>query len=96
MIKRTPLFLMANLGSEVSKIISAKQKKDYTMLNFAVLKANSIITELKEIPETRDNAEIDILEKVINDLTSETPMYNVSILHLKSYFLPFSTRLMQI
>lgn len=87
---------MANLGSEVSKIISAKEKKDMVMLNLAVSKANSIITELKEIPETRNNAEIDILAKVIEDLTTKTPMYNVSAKHLKSYFLPFSIRLMSV
>ncbi len=40
---RTSLFLMANLGSEVSKIISAKERNDFEMLEMAKTKATERI-----------------------------------------------------
>ncbi len=96
MTQKTPLFLMANLGSEVSKIISAKEKNNAVMLDLATQKTTSIISELKEKSGINHNKEIDILSDVINDLTQEKSKYQISAKNLKSYFLPFAIRLMQI
>ena len=95
MTQRTSLFLMANLGSEVSKIISAKEKNDGEMLDLARAKATLILSELKQLPDTKNNTEIDILAKVIADLTKKVSAFHISSKNLKAYFLPFTLRLMQ-
>ena len=93
---RTPLFLMANLGSEVNKMISAKEKNDPEMLTSAINKARPIFSDLKMIPEMKKNKEIDILFDVIDDLGQKSSKYKISSQHLKSYFYPFATRLLGI
>ena len=94
--ERSPLFLMANLGSEVSKIISAKEKGDYEILKIAKEKAKSIIAKLKILPETKENMEINILNDVILDLCGNYQKYQISNQNIKSYFNPFIIRLMQV
>lgn len=96
MTQRTSIFLMANLGSEVSKIISAKEKNDIIMLDLASTKAKSILTELAQKPETKNNQEISILKDIVFDLMNKVSVYSISPKHLKSYFLPFTMRLMRV
>ena len=93
--ERTSVFFMANLGSEVSRIFSAKESGDLKILQMAMAKAKSIISELKKLPDTKNNKEIDILVDVINDLGQKNQKYQVSQEYLKSYFYPFAVRLMQ-
>ena len=94
--KHTSLILMANLGSEFSKIFYAKENNDAEMLEMAMLKAKSIISELKTLPETKNNAEIDMLTDIIDDISQNGRKYDISPEHLKSYFIPFAMRLMQV
>ena len=94
--ERNSLFLMANLGSEVSKIFSAKADSDLEMLEMSTTKAKSIISELRQLPDIKNNAEIDILADVINDLGKTNPKYQISPENLKSYFTPFALRLMSV
>ena len=89
---RTSIFLMANLGAEVNKIISAKEKKDFEMLRLAIGKAQSIIDQFQTLPETKHNKEISILSDVIGELGQESSKYSISTEHLKSYFYPFIFR----
>ena len=96
MIQRTPLFLIANLGSEVAKILKAKAENDWVVLSLAKKRATCIISELKNFPETKNNIEIDILKDVIFDLTEKKQKYKISPQNLKSYFYPFAMRLNQI
>ena len=91
---RTPVFLMANLGSEVAKIFSAREKVNLNMLEMATQKANEIISELKHLPETKDNKEIDILRDIILDIVKENHQYDIRAEHLRSYFYPFALRIM--
>ena len=93
--ERTSLFLMANLGSEVSKIFSAKEKNNKNLLVNAITRAKAILLELKKLPDTRNNEEIDILTLVIDDLGQEEKKYEIVPEHLKSYFYPFAIKVMQ-
>ena len=93
--ERTSLFFMANLSSEVSRIFSAKENGDLKILQMAMAKAKSIISELKKLPDTKNNREIDILADVIDDLGQKNQKYQVSQEYLKSYFYPFAMRLMR-
>lgn len=88
------LFLMANLGSEVSKIFSAQEKNNISMFNMASEKAQSIIQELKSLPDTKNNEEMNILSEVIKDIGSSSPKFIISRDHLESYFLPFAMKFM--
>ena len=94
--ERTSLFLMANLGSEVSKIFSAKKENDLEMLGMAMTKAKKILSELKNLPDTKDNKEIDIFNDVIDDLGEMQQKYQISPENLISYFTPFAIRIMQV
>ena len=47
---------------------------------------------MKNLPDTKNNKEIDILADVINDLGETDPKYQISPEHLKSYFTPFALR----
>ena len=48
---RTPLFYMANLGSEVSRALSEYQKEDFKNMHNSIFRAKSIIDKIKEFPE---------------------------------------------
>ena len=93
--KRTSLFLMANLGAEVSRIISLKEKNEPVLAVEALARANKIISQIKELPDMKARLdEINTLSKVINNITESKPALSVPEKHIKSYFLPFSLRLM--
>lgn len=85
-IKRDKLFLIVNLASEVSKVISGRKNSDVLVFNMAKEKISKIIDEVKQIEK---NKEIFILEDVIRDLLSDNPKYKIKENNLKSYFLPF-------
>ncbi len=96
MIQRSPVFLMANLGSEVSKIFGAKEKSDENMLRIASRKAQEIIVEIVKYPEMRARIhEMEMLSGVISDISSLHPKFQISSKNLKSYFYPFALRVMQ-
>lgn len=91
---RTSLFLMSNLGSEVARIFSAKEKGNGDMLESATNRAKNILLELKGLPDVKNNAEIGILENIINDIGESNRKYEISSEQLMSYFYPFTARLM--
>jgi hypothetical protein len=93
---RTSLFLMANLGAEVSRIISFKERREDALAKEALLKANNIIDKIKVMPEMKTRMqEIDALSNVIEDILKNKPTLNIATEHIKAYFVPFSLRLMR-
>ena len=94
-MQRNSLFLMANLGSEVSKIISAKNRNDVTLLSVYLEQAEKILKEILSMPDMDSRKiEIDILKKVIEDISKPQPSMNISPINITSYFNPFIIRLM--
>ena len=92
---RTPLFYMANLGSEVSRALSEYQKKDFEKMKNSVVRAKDIIAKVEEFPEMRGRmGELEILKSIIDDLNHKKFELNKD--QLLSYFSPFSTRLMSL
>ena len=86
---RTSLFLMANLGSEVSRIISAQQKNDHALLIAARERAQNMVSEIKRLPDMKARiSEVNALSEAIVHL-GET----IQPEHLRSYFIPFIERL---
>ncbi|MBI4086129.1 MAG: hypothetical protein HY433_02730 [Candidatus Liptonbacteria bacterium] len=93
--ERTSLFLMANLGAEVSRIISLNEKNEDALAKDALSRANKIIMEIKTLPDMKTRLqEIDILAKVIENILEPGSALKISTKHIKSYFVPFSIRLM--
>ena len=95
--QRTSLFLMANLGSEVSRIISLTEKHEDVLAKEALSRANKIITEIKALPDMKTRLhEIDALSKVIENIVESKPALHIPAKHIKSYFLPFASRLLAV
>lgn len=90
---RTPLFYMANLGSEISRALSEYQKKDFQSMSASTSRAKNIITEIKKFPEMKGRTnELEILKSIIDDLNMRKLEVNKD--HLINYFTPFAMRLM--
>lgn len=90
---RTPLFYMANLGSEVSRALLEYQKKDYKKMRTSIIRANDIIAKIEKFPEMKGRTgELEILKSIIKDLNKKKFELNKS--QLLGYFNPFAIRLM--
>ena len=91
--ERTPLFYMANLGSEISRALLEYEKKDFQRMRSSILRAKDIIKKIKEFPEMKNRTgEIYILTSIIEDLNQEK--FELDKNQLLNYFSPFATRLM--
>ncbi len=93
--QRTSVFLMANLGAEVSRIFSAKENKDEKRAKEGLERALKILREVMTISEMKTRAsEINTLTDLISDIASPNPTLQVSRKNISSYFIPFATRMM--
>ena len=89
--KRTPLFYMANLGSEVSRAILEYQEKDYKQMRNSIIREKNIMAKIEEFPKRKGcKAELKILKSIIGDLNKKKLEVNKK--HLMDYFTPFATR----
>lgn len=93
---RTPLFLMANLGSEVSRILSCNAKGQQVEARQAYERAKDIVTQIKAFPEMENRLmEINILSQVLEELPKKSDLnFAVSSKNLRAYFQPFALRLL--
>lgn len=92
---RTTLFLMANLGSEVSQIFSHVDKRKLDLASGPVERARKIIEEIKSREDVKGReAEVRILEEIVDDALDGTSKYAVKQSDVDEYFLPFAMRLM--
>jgi hypothetical protein len=90
---RTPLFYMANLGSEMSRVLLEYEKKDFGKMRNSVIRAKDIITKVEEFPEMSGRTgELEILKSIIEDLNQKK--FELKKDQLLDYFSPFATRLM--
>ncbi len=93
--KRSALFLMANLGSEVSRLYGCVEEKEHRRARESKKRALAIIEELKKSPELRHRTEeVRLLADIIEDLMSEPRKYIVKKKDCEEYFFPFALRLM--
>lgn len=93
--ERTSQFLMANVGAEVSRMISARKSRDADLLKGALERALAIIVQIKAKPDMKAREyEIDTLEYVLRDAAMPHPQFTISDKNLQSYFIPFTTGLL--
>ncbi|OHB16198.1 MAG: hypothetical protein A2431_02200 [Candidatus Zambryskibacteria bacterium RIFOXYC1_FULL_39_10] len=85
-------FYMANLGSEVQRIFSWKEKGDKETMQNAYKRATLIIDKIKSFNNESANAEMDILQKFFDELILEKMEYSISRNQISSYFNPFALR----
>ena len=94
---RMSLFLMANLGSEVSQIFSYMEKGELKMAQSARSRANVIIAELLAHPDMKDRTgEVEILSEIIEDVFASSRHFEVKKSEIEAYFMPFAMRLMSV
>lgn len=88
---------MANLGAEVSRIISAKEKGDAVLMQGALKRAERMLDEIKSLPDMQPRiAEIEMLGEAIQSLPRPAPELNIPHKNIKSYFMPFAMRMMNV
>ena len=91
--ERTPAFLMANLGSEVTRIYAAREARDTARGEQSLSRALSILERLREHPLLAGRTgEIEILHDVLIDSATAQPRYAVSKSQFEAYFLPFAQK----
>ena len=96
-IERTPLFLMANLGSDMSQLFLNLEKNDEKFANMSAVRAEKIVNELLAMPEMKSRVvEIEVIKDVIKDALSEKPLLNINKNQIEEYFMPFALRLMSV
>jgi len=78
-------FYMANLGSEVQRVLSWKEKGDKEATKNAYKRAISIIGKIKSFNNKSANAEMDILQKSLEKSVLDRSQ-------MSSYFSPFALR----
>lgn len=93
--ERTSLFLMANLGAETTRLISAREQNNNDNARVCLARAEHILDELSALPDMKSREEElrllrDSLKKIVDEQSGPT----VTPLYLKSYFTPFALRLM--
>ena len=90
---RTPLFYMANLGSEITRALLEYQKEDFEKMRNSIIRARGIMGRIEEFPEMNGRTgELEILKSIIDDLNQKKLEINKD--HLLNYFIPFATRLL--
>lgn len=93
--ERTSLFLMANLGAETTRLVSARERKDRDEMHASLARAEHILDEVLALPDMKSRQEeLAILRDSLKNLALEKEIISISPLHLKSYFTPFALRLM--
>jgi len=94
---RTSLFLMANLGAEVARIISAQEQNNTDAASTALARAENILNEITRLPDMQPRRkELEALMGALHSLVASASSHAISTSHLKSYFTPFAVRLMTI
>jgi len=96
-VERSSLFLMANLGSEVSRMISCFEGGEDKEVAGALGRALEILKKIREFPEMGPRGkEFDLLERALKESIKKNSPLSINHAHLKSYFHPFVIRQMQL
>ena len=87
------MFLMANLGSEVTRLLYARAEHNERRARGAHTRACAILTEIRALPDAEHaEGEFIILQEVLDDLIREVPNLRIQPESLRQYFTPFALR----
>ena len=90
------IFLAANLGSEVTRLLVAKRERDVERMHGAYERACGIVDELKVSTNVGGQFESAILQTILDDLMKTNSTFSISAKSLQSYFLPFALKVLTI
>ena len=91
-IDRSTVFLLANLGSEISRLYAFKNKGQKAMMMASAVRANSIVETLINHPDIGNGkAEVEALQKIINAIVADDGYIQEEKI-VQSYFTPFAHR----
>lgn len=86
-------FLMANLGSEVTRLFRAIGEKNKERMQGAYGRACQILDDIQALPEAKEaEREFSLLRDVLTDSVREVPQLRVRFESLRQYFMPFALR----
>ncbi len=88
-------FYMANLGSEVQRVFSWKEKGDKKAMENTYQRAILIINRIKNFDNKSATAEMNILKKSLEKFVFENKKYVLNRNQMYSYFNPFALRAMK-
>lgn len=94
-MERTLRFYMANLGSEISRAFSYKEKGQLDLSSKSFDRATHIINKMIVLPEAeKRQVEIKIISDLVNELKNESKsFYFTKKEDIKNYFIPFAQRI---
>lgn len=88
------IFLAANLGSEVTRLLRAKEERDAERARGAYERACAIVEELKMNTNASGQSESAMLLTVLDDFMRHNPVLSVRAETLKAYFYPFARKVL--
>jgi len=87
-------FYMANLGSEMERVFSWREKGDNEAMEHACDRATAIIDKVDIAPASDGGKELSLLKKIIEDIKSNTQNYSIQRNSMRAYFIPFVLKMM--
>jgi len=92
-VQRTSLFLMANLGAEVSRIISARDRKENGVMTASLRRADKMIEEIMMLEDMKPRkVEVELLSNAIRSIIEPSTDMSINTKSLQDYFTPFIDR----
>ena len=88
--KRTTIFYIANLGSELSRAVSLAKKKDLEASKSAFERSEAVLEKIMSEGSETAQQEMAILKEVIADLKDGGEKFSVTSEDLENYFMPFA------
>ena len=93
--ERTTVFLMANLGSEMTRCLDLEKRRQREEAEKSAKRAFRIMDQLEVRPDIgTGKQEAAILRNILQDALSQAPKYRVSEQELATYFLPFARKVL--
>lgn len=87
-------FYVANLGSEIQRVLEWKEKDDKKSMQNAYKRALSIIDTIKNFGNRNANLEMGILQETINNMIANDDRCKVNRDQISAYFNPFALRML--
>ncbi len=88
------IFLAANLGSEVARLLAAKREHNEERMSGAYARACGIVAELKVSTNEGGKSESVLMQAVLDDLVRASPALSVRAESLSAYFYPFAHKVL--
>ncbi|MBU6390530.1 hypothetical protein KGQ31_03205 [Patescibacteria group bacterium] len=91
------IFLMANLGSEATRLWRARDEGNSARARGAYERASGIVKEIQVLMDVESGQrELAIFQEVLDDAVCKKPKLRISSESVRRYFMPFASRLLSV